>query len=81
MINSQAGRLLKKILVLTILLTSLAVAHTENGVRRVAAQTTCCQVCNDYVNQCINSCSTPQCYYACLGRYNICRSQCSPPCS
>jgi hypothetical protein len=81
MFNPQVGRLLRKALVLAVLLASLTVVNTDSGVRKVAAQTSCCQMCNDYVNQCINSCSTPQCYNACLGRYNICRSQCSPPCS
>ena len=81
MLRAQAGRILRKIFVLTVLLACLAVANTDSGVRKVAAQTSCCQVCNDYINQCINSCSTVQCYNACFGRYNICRSQCNPPCS
>jgi hypothetical protein len=84
MLRPQVGRLLRKALVLAVLLASVAVMNNESTVRKVAAQTSCCQVCADYINQCINSCSGAyysQCYYACMGRYNICRSQCNPPCS
>jgi hypothetical protein len=81
MFNPQVGRLLRKALVLAVLLASLTVVNTDSVVRKVAAQTTCCQACGEYVNQCLNSCLTYQCYYACFPKYNICRSQCSPPCS
>jgi len=84
MFTRPMGRLLRKVVVLAVLLVSVAVMNNESTVKKVEAQTTCCQDCVDYVNQCINSCSGAsysQCYYACMGRYNICRSQCSPPCS
>ena len=84
MLRLQMGRLFRKIFVLAVLLACLAVVNTDSGLRKVAAQATCCQMCADYINQCLNSCSGAsysQCYYGCMGRYNICRSQCNPPCS
>lgn len=81
MLRPQVGRLLRKVLVLAVLLTSFAVMNNESGVRKVAAQATCCQMCAGYANACINSCSFSQCVDACLNRYRMCISQCSPPCS
>jgi hypothetical protein len=81
MINSHARRLLRKVLVLAVLLTSFAVMNNESGVRKVAAQTTCCQNCQNFLTTCVNLCSDQNCINNCFLRFFACRNQCSPPCS
>jgi hypothetical protein len=81
MFTQQMGRLMRKVLVLAVLLASLTIVNIDSGLRKVAAQTTCCETCGAYVNDCLNTCLTWQCYYACFPKYDICRSQCNPPCS
>ncbi len=81
MLRSQAGRLLRKVFVLTVLLACLVVLNIDNGVRKVAAQTTCCQNCQNFLTQCMNLCETQNCPQQCFIKFNYCRSQCSPPCS
>lgn len=81
MFTPQAGRLLRKVLVLVVLLAGLAVLNTESGVRKVAAQPTCCQGCADSLPRCLDFCRDPYCAYQCYGKYNVCRSTCNPPCS
>lgn len=56
MFNPQVGRLLRKALVLAVLLTSLTVVNTDSGLRKVAAQATCCQNCGFAYVTCLNSC-------------------------
>lgn len=82
MFTPQLGRLLRKVLVLAVLLASLAVMSNESAVRKVEAQTSCCQTCQNFLVDCMNNCQTPNCQQTfCLPRWNYCRSQCSPPCS
>lgn len=82
MLRAEAGRLLRKIFVLAVLLACLTAVNTDNGVRKVAAQTSCCQTCQNSFVDCMNNCQTPYCpQTVCIPRYNYCRSQCNPPCS
>jgi hypothetical protein len=82
MFTLQLGRLLRKVLFLAVLLAGLAVMSNESAVRKVEAQTTCCQNCQNVLTDCMNNCQTPYCpQTVCFPRYNYCRSQCSPACS
>jgi hypothetical protein len=81
MFNPQVGRLLRKALVLAVLLASLTVVNTDSGLRRVAAQATCCQNCGFAYATCLNACLDQYSCNTCHARYFACRNQCSPPCS
>lgn len=81
MFNPHVGRLLRKALVLAVLLASLTVVNTDSGLRKVAAQATCCQNCGSAYATCLNACLDQYSCYTCHARYFACRNQCSPPCS
>ena len=75
-------RLARKLLILAVLLMSLAVLNNTNKIARsVAAQTSCCENCQNFLNTCVNLCTNIPCINDCYRRFFFCRSQCDPPCS
>lgn len=75
-------RLLRRLLVLTVLLSALAFLSADFA-NRTAYAATCCSQCDPQLEACYQSCGDPPfgaCLTFCQNRYNRCVNTCDPEC-
>lgn len=77
------SKLLRRVLILALLLTTLVFAAAGDSTVRPVYAAPCCQECDAQLSECLSSCSTSPCRLACFEENNDCSSHCimcgSPP--
>ncbi len=73
------SKLVRRILMLTVLTTGLALSSSEL-VGNTAGAVTCCSQCIDNYGACLNACSTQACIDKCDTVFGHCYLLCDPNC-
>lgn len=84
MLPVRIRKIVRKLLVLSILTTCLIVVNSDSGIEKARAAA-CCSTCDPYYRGCLNycgicGCNQQLCIWQCGNGYNSCRSTCDPAC-